>query len=131
MMKIISQYILKIIIVMIITQVFMITTSQASSLGDVLALGEDFIWEGRTEGWTVDSQKMQGKISEIYNILLALGIVLSVIIGAVLGVKLMFAGIEEKAKVKEMLVPYAIGCVVIFGAFGIWKLVIGFLGDVL
>ena len=34
---------------------------------------------------------------------------------------------EEHAKaaqVKENLIPYVIGCVIIFGAFGIWKIVL-------
>ena len=59
----------------------------------------------------------------IYNILLYIGIAASVIVGAILGIKIMIASADEKAKVKEALVPYIIGCFVIFGAFGIWKLV--------
>ena len=33
----------------------------------------------------------------------------------------------EKAKTKEMLIPYIAGCIVVFGAFGIWKLVVNLL----
>lgn len=29
--------------------------------------------------------------------------------------------IEGKAKIKEALVPYIIGCIVVFGAFFIWR----------
>ena len=36
----------------------------------------------------------------------------------------MCGSVEQQAKVKEMLMPYAIGCIVIFGAFGIWKLAV-------
>ena len=46
------------------------------------------------------------------------------IIGAILGIKIMWGSIEQQVKAKEMLIPYAIGCIVIFGAFGIWKLCI-------
>ena len=35
----------------------------------------------------------------------------------------MIGSIEEKAQVKESLIPFVIGCVVVFGAFGIWKMV--------
>ena len=36
----------------------------------------------------------------------------------------MAGSVEQKAKVKDSLVPYIVGCTVIFGAFGIWKLVV-------
>ena len=35
----------------------------------------------------------------------------------------MLGSIEEKAQVKEALIPFIIGCIVVFGAFGIWKIV--------
>ena len=35
--------------------------------------------------------------------------------------------IEEKAEIKTMLIPYIIGCVVVFGAFTIWKIVVDIL----
>jgi hypothetical protein len=49
-------------------------------------------------------------------------------VGTVLGIKFMLGSIEEKAKIKEVLIPYILGCVVVFGAYGIWRLVIT-LGD--
>ena len=36
----------------------------------------------------------------------------------------MISSVEEQAKIKELLVPYVAGCIVIFGAFGIWKLAV-------
>ena len=69
-----------------------------------------------------DDTKLQDMTDNIYNILLSLGIVLSVIVGGILGIQLMWGSVEQQVKAKEMLLPYAMGCVVIFGAFGIWKL---------
>ena len=60
----------------------------------------------------------------IYNVLSTLGIVLSVIVGGILGIQIMWGSIEQQVKAKEMLMPYVIGCIVIFGAFGIWKLAV-------
>ena len=37
--------------------------------------------------------------------------------------------VEEKANIKEVLVPYVVGCIVIFGAFAIWKLIVTILGN--
>ncbi|MCI8481836.1 MAG: hypothetical protein HFJ27_01800 [Clostridia bacterium] len=45
-------------------------------------------------------------------------------IGMYLGIKFMISSAEDKAKVKEALIPYIAGCVVVFGAFTIWRLVI-------
>ena len=57
-------------------------------------------------------------------ILLGIGIALALMIGMYLGIKFMISSAEDKAKVKEALIPYIAGCVVVFGAFTIWRLVI-------
>lgn len=46
------------------------------------------------------------------------------IVGIIIGIQFMVASAEDKAKVKEALVPYVIGCIVIFGAFTIWSTVV-------
>ena len=56
--------------------------------------------------------------------LTTLGIVLAVIIGGILGIQIMWGSIEQQVKAKEMIMPYVVGCIVIFGAFGIWKLAV-------
>ena len=130
-MKIISQNILKILLIIVIMQFMMVPTSQASFWGDIFDTGDNFIQDGKNQGVAIDATDMKNETSKIYNLLFAAGVVLTVIIGAVLGIKLMFAGIEEKAKVKEMLIPYVAGCVVIYGAFGIWKLMVNILGGII
>ena len=60
----------------------------------------------------------------IYNILLVIGMAVAVGIGTVLGIKFLMGSMEEKAQIKESLIPFIIGCIVVFGAFGIWKAVI-------
>ena len=44
--------------------------------------------------------------------------------GGIIGIKLMISSASEKAEAKKLLVPYVVGCVVVFGGFGIWKLVV-------
>ncbi len=66
----------------------------------------------------------------IYNILLAIAVVVAVIVGLYLAIKFMMSSAEDKAKVKEMLIPYIAGCIVIFSAFTIWKLVVTILGNI-
>ena len=69
-----------------------------------------------------DEGSLQTFIGGLYNISLTIGVLAAVLIGAVLGVKYMMASAEGKAEVKSMLLPYAVGCAIVFGAFGIWKL---------
>ncbi len=71
---------------------------------------------------------LQPIISNLYNILFPIGVAVTVIIGTVLGIKFMLASAEDKAKIKESLVPYVVGCIIIYGAFGIWKLAITLFG---
>ena len=72
----------------------------------------------------MDSSQIQNVSNNLYNFLLAIGTGIAAIVGAFLGIKYITAGIEEKVKVKETLIPYLISCVVLFGAFGIWKIAI-------
>lgn len=53
------------------------------------------------------------------------------IVGTILGIQFMVASAEDKAKVKEAIVPYVVGCIVIFGAFTIWGTAVNIGQDVL
>jgi len=74
----------------------------------------------------LDEEQLQRTVNQVYNILLTIGIGLSVLVGAMLGIKYMISSVEEQAKIKETLIPYVLGCFVVFGAFGIWKIIIEF-----
>ena len=128
--KQISHTIIKILLIIIIINFAFIPTSEASFWGDIFQQGDDFIADGKSQGAVLDGDKMKKEIDHIYNILLALGVGLSVLVGAVLGIKYMFGSIEEQAKVKETLFPYIIGCIVVFSAFAIWKLAIEILSQI-
>lgn len=54
------------------------------------------------------------------------GIVLSVIILSVLGIKYMLGSAEEKAEYKKTLMPYLIGAALIFGASTVANIVYNF-----
>lgn len=73
---------------------------------------------------TVNDVELKNASDSIYNLLSSIGMIVSVIVGIILGITFMMASAEDKAKVKEALIPYIVGCIVVFGAFGIWKIVI-------
>lgn len=79
---------------------------------------------------TVDKNQLTSASDEIYNTLTSIGMIVAVIVGMILGITYMMTGAVDKAKVKESIMPYLLGCIVIFGAFGIWKLVINVMNGV-
>ena len=96
---------------------------------DIFSDARKFVNRGRSNQNDFDIASFKINIDTIYTILLTVGIALTVIIGGILGIKFMMASAEDKAKIKEAMIPYVIGCIVIYGAFFIWKTVIIVLGE--
>lgn len=121
------KIIVKIISILIIIQMFTMPVTNALTWNGIFKDGDKFISDGQnaSEEQNVFNEKEVKRInSDIYGILLMLGTVLAVIIGAILGIQLMWGSVEQQVKAKEMLMPYVLGCIVVFGAFGIWKVAI-------
>lgn len=99
------------------------STCKVSATGSIISGADKFIEDGFKES-PIDSDNLKSLSDTIYNILLVIGTVLAVIIAIILGIKFVTGSVEQKSKVKETLIPYVVGCIIIFGAFGIWKLVV-------
>lgn len=97
------------------------SVSASHTLAEIITEGKSFIGKGTSP---IDEASLKEASDTFYNILLGIGIALALLIGVYLGIKFMTSTVDDKAKVKEALVPYIAGCVVIFGAFTIWKLVV-------
>ena len=77
------------------------------SLSGIISAGGDFIADG--EGQQDDTFDM----------------------GAVIGIKFMMSSSsDERAQYKKTIIVYVVGVVVIFGAFGIWKIIINMMNEV-
>lgn len=98
--------------------------SSDTSLSGVISGGDSFIQAGKDGSAKIDKGSLQNASSSIYNILLICGVIIAVLIGSIMGIKFMIGSVEEKAEIKAALVPFVIGCIVVFGAFGIWKIVV-------
>lgn len=122
------KFILGIVLLLIVIQfVFIPNISQAAKgIDDIIKSGDEFISGGNI---LIDKTNLNEKNSFIFNSLLSVGVVLTVVIGGFLGIKFMLASAEDKAEIKQMLIPYVVGCIVVYGAFGIWKLIITILGQ--
>ena len=92
-------------------------------------------------GTTVTPEQMTGKsdadvggITDIGNsiirILSTIGIVASVVVLIVLGIKYMMGSAEEKAEYKKTLMPYVIGAGLVFAASTIAQIVYNFMQNI-
>lgn len=70
-----------------------------------------------------DADKEKKGIDQLYYFMLTIGIIIAIFVGTVLGIQFITSGSVGKAKVKEKAIPFVLGAIVVFGAFGIWKLV--------
>lgn len=110
------------IILFIMILITFFSTVKAGDIHDIFSGADDFLNSGVGGEQFIDQQDIKNTSNTIYNILLVIGIVIAVIIASILGIKFMIGSVEEKSQIKEALIPFVIGCVVVFGAFGIWKI---------
>lgn len=102
------------------------STVFAEGLSDVISGGDDFISSGNS-GDKIDESLLKQTSSQIYNILLTIGIVVDLVVGIIIGIRLMTSEAENKAEAKKSLMVFVVGSVIVFGAFGIWKVLVTFL----
>ena len=124
---------IKIILLMLIIQTIYTSKTEALSLDGIFKTGDNFINEGKTESQkneAINYEEFRLTTNNIGSVLTTLGIVLAVIIGGILGIQIMWGSIEQQVKAKEMIMPYVVGCIVIFGAFGIWKLAVNIVSKI-
>ena len=115
-------FLISTILIVFIT-IFNVNICYASDVSDVITGADSFINAADLSKKT-DESKLIDTSNMIYKILTVLGISMAVIISGILGIKFMIGSVEEKAQVKDQLVPFVIGCIVIFGAFSIWKVAV-------
>ena len=115
---------ISIIVVLMLVIAIVFSGNSQATIGNIFKDAEEFLEKGDLVGETINETQLQETSKFLYKLLLAIGIVVMFIVGTILGIQFMVASAEDKAKVKEALVPYIVGCFVIFGAFTIWSTVV-------
>ncbi len=110
------------IFIIILSNIFCLPISHA--IGKIFSDGQDFLSEGKKIEQTIDVEELEDTSNYIYNILLSIAIMVAIIVAMILGIQFMAASADEKAKVKEAFLPFVVGCIVVFGAFTIWKIAV-------
>lgn len=111
-------------IITILLLINIILVPKTFAMSDIIGQGKGFLEKGEGGDEVINATTLGEINSEIYNVLLVCGIGVAVIVGAILGITFIISSAEGKAKISETLVPYIVGCFVVFGAFTIWKIVV-------
>lgn len=122
--------IMALLIINITTNVF--ATNDTVSMSSIFSAADNFVAEGeKNQEGTINMDEMKASINIIYGVFIGIGALLATVVGMFLGIKLMMASsAEEKAQYKKNLVVYFVGCFVIFGAVGIWRLAINIIQSI-
>ena len=107
------------IAILIINLVF---CSRVNAVDDMISKADEFLAWGTDD--KINEDNLARVSRNIYNVLFIIAVGIAVIVGAIIGIKIMTGTIEEKAKMKEMLIPYVVGVVVIFSVFFIWSTIV-------
>lgn len=97
--------------------------TENETIEDTLGLGDLDKYQGTNPG----STKLVDKANIILGSIRNIGIVLSVVILIVIGIKYMLGSAEEKANYKETLLPYIIGAFLLFTGSLIPQLIYDFM----
>ena len=126
----INKIIIKVLILSIIFFIFL-NIQNTVKAGEFIENAEDFLklpQENQTD--EVISEDGLVEISNsLLSILFPVGIVVSVVVTAILGAQFMWGSTENKAEVKQALVPWGISIFVLFSAYAIWKVVVDILSS--
>lgn len=123
-MKKYKKLLINIMVIFIILFNLFIPNAYAGPLQDIMNRAEGFVNNGENGGNVINNDALKEGSNTLYNVLLVIGIAVTFIWGIVLGIQFITGSLGEKADVKKNLIVYLIGCIIIFGAFGIWRLLL-------
>ena len=123
-MKKYKKLLINIMVIFIILFNLFIPNAYAGPLQYIMNRAEGFVNNGENGGNVINNDALKEGSNTLYNVLLVIGIAVAFIWGIVLGIQFVTGSLGEKADVKKNLIVYLVGCVIIFGAFGIWRLLL-------
>ena len=94
----------------IVSATEIVVTQEITKVSTDLGLGDLNNYKGDGENAT----KFISKVEGILSIIQMVGVILSVIILVMIGIKYMLGSVEEKADYKKSMIPYLIGALMVF-----------------
>ncbi len=106
------------------------TSNTTGSFSDWQQQAEDFINRGK-QNQTITTKDAITSLLPVGRLLVGIATIVLVIVGSIMGVKYMIAGANEKAQLKQKLIYYVISVVLVYGAIGIFTMVVGLMNSIL
>jgi len=75
-------------------------------------------------GMPISEPNLQSTSNTLVSILTTVGVGAAVLVVTILGIKYITGAAAEQAEIKQTLVPLIFGCILVFGAYLIWKIVV-------
>lgn len=96
----------------------------SKALESVIESGNDFLNldSENVITMTPEEDKLQNISDSVSGVLLTIAVAVTLISVVIMGINFIIQSVEEKAKIKESMIPWVIGIFVSFGAYGIWKI---------
>lgn len=113
-------------IVFTIFNIFLILRNKSFALGDVTTNLN--IWVDPNQ--YVGEDLLNKKASIVTGIIRSFGIVASIVTLAIIGIRIMFGSIEEKANYKQTLLPWTVGAVMLFAMTMIPTIIYDFANEI-
>lgn len=96
--------------------------SNAFSIDNIIEDGKSFEDAGTSSSGTIiTDDELEPVSSMISNVLLTIAIAVTLISAIVMGINFAIQSVDDKAKIKESMIPWVIGIFISFGAYGIWQ----------
>lgn len=118
--KILNKIVCIVMLLLIFNSVY---TVKAATLADMKEDIDAFKAKGNTV--TINADEAFSEIADIGSILTTIGAGVMVAVVTYMGIKYLIAGPEAQAKLKIQLIGVVVSGCVIFGAYFIWKTVVG------
>lgn len=112
------------LIIIMILGMFITNISYAKDLGEMMTEASDFVKAGKTGAQDVDVTEVTNEFVGIGKLLSIIGAGVMVAVTTYMGIKYLVSGPEAQGKLKQQLIGVVVSGVVVFGAYGIWKIVI-------
>lgn len=126
----INKIIIKVLILSIIFFIFL-NIQNTVKAGEFIENAEGFLRlpQDNQSDEVISEDGLVEISNSLLSILFPVGIVVSVVVTAILGAQFMWGSTENKAEVKQALVPWGISIFVLFSAYAIWKVVVDILSS--
>lgn len=111
---------------LIIVLVFPVVSYAFPTFDDMKQEADDWLGKGE-RGAVISETKVAEVMLPIGQFLMGIGTVVLIVVTVILGIKYMSAAPEAKAKIKTQLIGLVVSGVVVWGAFGIWRIVYNFM----